>query len=715
MSADRSRPSRRLADPGGAFVLRRAVGLAAVAAGLGAGTAGADGLDAVVVSVTRDEERAFDAPASIQAVGAETIRGAGPQVNLSEALSRVPGVSVLNRQNYAQDLQLSIRGFGARSTFGIRGVRLLVDGIPATMPDGQGQASTIALPSAGRIEVLRGPLAQLYGNAAGGVVQVFTADAPAAPFGLASLDAGSAGTLRSGLQAGGQFGAVNALVDASTFHTDGARVNSAARREQLNARFRAELSEATRLTLVANLHDSPWSQDPGGLTRAQLASDPRQAGTNTVAQAAGKAVLQNQLGAVLEHRQDAERQWRARLYYGERTLENRLSIPPAAQAPATSAGGVVAFDRAFWGIGLQVTQRLRTGAAGALFATAGIDLDQAVEDRRGFLNTGGVPGALRRDETDRVGNLDLYGQLRWVVDPRWSIVAGVRSSQVRFRIDDRYLSPGNADDSGSVAYRRTSPVAGVTWSPLETLNLYANLGQGFETPTFNELFYRTGGGGPNLGLRASTSRHAEIGAKARLGEGQRLDVALFDARTRDEIVVDQNVGGRSSFRNAGRTERRGVELAWAARWSPEWSSWLAITWLQASFLDAFTGGGGLPVRAGNRLPGVPDRMAFAELAWRPGWGAPWGLVAAIEAVHVGRLFVNDANGDSAPPATTANLRLGLQQRVGGWTLRQTLRVNNVADRDTVGSVIVNESSQRFFEPAPGRQWFAGVSASFAWR
>jgi len=294
-------------------------------------------LSEVVVTANREAQQSFDAPAAIQGIGRETIEAAGPQVNLSEAINRIPGVTVLNRQNYAQDLQLSIRGSGSRAPFGIRGARLIVDGIPATMPDGQGQASTISLPSAERIEVLRGPLAQLYGNSSAGVLQVFTADGPERPELRTSVDLGSEGLRRYGLQAAGQSGALNYVVDVSDFQTDGWRVNSAAERQHLNAKLRWAFSEQTRLTLVANVFDQPVSGDPLGLTREQFEADPRQAVANSTLYQAGKDVSQSQLGMVLDHRLDAASSLTARVYAGQRDLDNRLSIPLFVQTAPTAA------------------------------------------------------------------------------------------------------------------------------------------------------------------------------------------------------------------------------------------------------------------------------------------------------------------------------------------------------------------------------------------
>ena len=653
----------------------------------------------VVVTATRDETRAFDAPAAIDAVDAATIRVAGPQVNLSEALVRIPGLTVLNRQNFSQDLQLSVRGFGSRSTFGIRGVRLIIDGIPATMPDGQGQASSVSLPSAARIEVLRGPLALLYGNAAGGVVQVFSeAGAPEPTIGV-SASAGSYDARRWGLKAStGSSGAHRLTVDASRYTTDGYREHSAATREQMNAKWVWQLGAATRLDTVVNVLDQPRALDPLGLTRAQWEENPRQAAAIAFAQDARKTVRQRQAGAVLEHRFDRDTTLDARVYYGKRDLDNALSVPPAAQAPPTSSGGIVSFERGYLGANLQLARRLELGAGVTARLLAGLDYDRMDEDRQGYLNLLGVRGALKRDEDNRVDNTDALLQATFDFGERWSAIAGVRTSRVKFRTGDRFIVPGNPDDSGTRGYRATNPVAGITWHAGRDLNVYANVGRGFETPTFTELAYRNGATGLNTGLEASKSRHGELGAKWRAGTAHSLDLAFYDIRTEDEIVVDTNVGGRSTFRNAGRTTRRGAEASYRGRWSPELRATLSLGALNARFDN------------GKHLPGTPERSAFAEIAYAP--RALPGFHAAVEGVYVGRLYVNDANEDSAPPAAVVNLRAGYTRRFGAIEVEPLVRIDNAAGRRYAGSVIVNEANRRFFEPAPGRNWLVAVNARY---
>lgn len=670
----------------------------------------ATGLQDVVVSASRQAQRSFDAPASVQFVNRATIDAAGPRVNLSEVMNRVPGITVLNRQNYAQDLQLSIRGSGARAPFGIRGARLIVDGIPATMPDGQGQASTISLPSAERIEVLRGPLAQLYGNSAGGVLQVFTAAGPKRPEITATYDAGPQRMHRVGLQAGGQQDGLNYLIDLSQFETDGWRQNSAAERKQLNARLRWQASEQTRVTVVANAFDQPESGDPLGLTRAQVQQNPRQAVANSTLYKAGKEVAQNQLGVVVDHKVDGQSEWMTRVYAGERDLGNRLSTPLSAQTSATAAGGMVDLDRVYSGLGLQYSRRTALGV-GQLRWLVGLDHERMREHRLGYINNLGVQGTLKRDEQDAVTQSGLFTQADWAINEDWSALAGVRANEVRFKVEDAYIRPGNPDDSGQVSFHATNPVVGITRHFGGHTHVYANIGRGFETPTLTEIAYKAGGSGPNLALKASPSTHSELGIKSQWAPGQRIDAALFHIDTRREIVVASNTGGRAIYANAGQTRRVGAELSHTAQWSPEWRTHLALTALRAEFAEAYKNSSGATVAAGKRIPGVANRNLFAELVWQPRFYK--GFTGGLELVHRGSIAVDDVNSDRAEAATLLNLSLRWEQTVGAWKLRESVRVDNLEDRATIGSVIANDANSRFFEPAPGRQWGVGLSATLA--
>jgi len=665
----------------------------------------------VTVTATRVERESIDLPLSIDTVDTKTIREDRPQVNLSESLNAVPGIVVQNRQNYAQDLQISSRGFGARTPFGVRGLRLIADGIPATMPDGQGQAASFNLDTAERIEVLRGPFASMYGNASGGVIQIFTADGPPQPTLGARLNAGSYDTRKWTAQYGGQHGPLNVNAAASRFRTEGYREHSAARRDHAHGKFKLDGGSAGTFTLIADALDQPETQDPLGLTAAQVAQNRRQATGVAFQFNTRKSITQNQVGLVHDFRISGRDTLQTRAYGGDRQVTQYLAIPLFVQAAATHSGGVVDLDRSYGGAGVRWSHS--TLALNApLDVHIGFDHERMAERRRGLVNNLGVARELKRDEDDTVQSNDAYAQLEWRVHERVLLMTGVRHSRVRFEAEDHFIAPGNPDDSGSVRYVRTSPVAGVTLDVSREVKLYANAGKGFETPTFAELAYRTGGApGLNFDLRPSVSWHREVGAKMLLGAAGRATLALFRIDVTDEIVVDTSGGGRNTFRNAAHTRRRGAEIGWQGRLGGGFEAAAAYTHLDAKFAEAFASGApAVLIPGGNRLPGVPSTTFYGEVVWRH---AASGFHAGAEVRHNGRVYVDDANSESALAYTIANVRAGFEQRTRRWRFSQFLRVDNITDKHYVGSVIVADGNRRFYEPAPARNWLAGVSAEAA--
>ena len=672
-------------------------------------------LDQVVVTGSRVDHGSFDLPAAISVLERDRITEGQARVNASEALAAVPGLVVQNRQNYAQDLQISSRGFGARSAFGVRGVRLVSDGIPATMPDGQGQAATFNLDMAERIEVLRGPFSAVYGNHAGGVIQLFTRDGQGAPSVDMSVLGGSDGAWKTDISAQGKGGAIGYVLDASRFHTDGLRDHSAATRDQAFAKITTQPDADSRLTLVANGLSQHDTQDPLGVKWNTVQSDPRaneidttdtQNPKRTFAERYNtrKSIDHQQLGATYQRRFGTD-SLQVTAYAGNRQVIQYQAFSKAFQAPASHSGGVVDFDRNFAGIDTRWSG-VRTLAGGSLTTTAGIDYGRSTDQRKGhenFIGTQfGVKGALRRDEQDIVSSVDPYLQAEWQAGP-WALTAGLRHSTVKVEVDDRFLSNGN--DSGSLRYNSTTPVLGLLYKVSPVLNLYASAAKGFETPTLNELFYSGSGAGFNFNLKPARSKHVEVGAKAYIGGDTRIDVALFQVHTTDELVVDASSGGRSSYKNATRTLRQGGELSIDTAWQYGLSSKLALTALHAVYEQGFGS-----VQSGNRLPGVPPASLYGELAWKD---APSGLSAAVEAIANGKVYVEDSNIQiPAPGYGIANLRLGARQRIGGWNLKQFARVNNLFDRNYIGSVIVGDANNRYYEAAPGRNYLLGVSAQY---
>jgi iron complex outermembrane receptor protein len=683
-------------------------------------------LNPVVITGTRVNQLSFSLPMSIDVVESDVIRDGRPLVNLSEALSRVPGIVVQNRQNYAQDLQISSRGFGARSTFGIRGIRMIVDDIPATMPDGQGQAATINLGSVKRIEVLRGPFSAIHGNASGGVIQAFTEDGPPGTMLSGMLLGGSYGTSRGEIKVGGTLGSAggptklgpfNYIVDISRFQTRGYRAHSAATRYQASAKLTYRFDHDATLTLVLNELQQGDTRDPLGLNRAQVVVNPRQADASAASFNTRKSINNTQGGIVYEHKFSAEHSVKLIGYMGAREVLQFLAVPRGAQIPISNPGGVVDLDRQFGGLGLRWTHR--SSGPRPLTLTAGIEYESSKERRKGFENFSGaalgVRGNLRRNENNTVTSFSQYAQAEWQFSPTWSISGGVRNTEVKFKSQDFFIGAGNDDDSGAITFRNVNPVLGLLYKATPALNLYASAGQGFETPTFAELGYRPDGGtGLNFALRPSKSNNIEAGLKWLASNNTRLNLAFFETRVTNEILPATNSGGRATFQNASDTLRRGVELSADSRFGRDLAAYVSYTYLDATFQDSYAyrptaAPAMVTVAAGNFLPGVPRNTAYAELTWRR--GQP-GFSVALEAIYRDRIFANDTNTEAASQYAIANIRIAYSHQLGGWKFSEFLRVDNVTETKYIGSVIVNESNGRFYEPSPGRNYMVGVSANY---
>lgn len=681
-------------------------------------------LDSVVITGSRVEHNSFDLPAAVDVVDAARIGADQARVNVSEALAAVPGIAVQNRQNYAQDLQISSRGFGARSAFGVRGIRLVSDGIPASMPDGQGQAATFNLDRAERIEVMRGPMSSVYGNHAGGVIQMFTADGKGRPTMEGGFSAGSYGAWKADLSTQGEAAGIGYVLDASRFASDGYRDHSAVERDQTMAKLSYAPDADSRLMFVANGF-SQKADDPLGLTWNRYKTDP--SSVEVVAELYDtRKTIEHAQGGLSYERRFGDHTVHLSAYAGQRSVIQYQSIPRATQLilPSTpanaavrkSSGGVIDFDRDFAGLSGRWIGRYQV-AGGKLTTTVGLDYEQSTDARRGYENyvgtTLGVKGALRRSEEDRVNSFDQYAQAEWQGE-RWAFTGGLRHSSVNFNVDDHYITTGNGNDSGSVSYDKTTPMLAALYKLTPTTNLYVSAARGFETPTLNELFYSGPGGSFSYDLKAATSNHLEAGIKAYVGNDSRLDIALFQIKTDDELVVSSSSGGRTSYRNAGQTTRRGLEAALDSRWQGGFTTRLAYTGLDARYDEAFSTtvlGAATVVEAGKHLPGVASHTLFGEVAWRH---APSGFHSAVETIARSKIYVEDSNTQQAAPGyAIANLRFGLDQQLGALKLRGFVRLDNLFDRQYVGSVVVGDGNGRFYESAPGRNWLLGLSARYA--
>lgn len=670
----------------------------------------------MVVTAAPTTVSELDTPAAVSVVNGDEMRQAAPRVNLSESLGAVPGLQVQNRQNYAQDLQLSIRGFGSRSTYGVRGLRIYVDGIPATMPDGQGQTSNIDIGSVDTIEVLRGPFSALYGNSSGGVINVTSQTGTQPPTVEASSYYGSFGTWHYGMKAtgavgdGSHAGDVDYTVSTNRFTTHGYRDHSGARKNLANARLGVRINDVSKLTLLLNSVDIK-ANDAGGLTADEWRDNPRQSPRGDQYNTR-KNTRQTQAGLRYERQLSAQDDLSVMMYAGERETTQFQSIPRAPQLKPSHAGGVIDLTRHYQGIDTRLTHRGELLVPVTL--TAGLDYENMSERRKGYENfvmVNGAPqygeqGALRRNERNLMWNVDPYLQTQWQLTDKLSLDAGVRYSSVWFDSNDYYITPGNGDDSGDASYHKWLPAGSLKYALTDAWNVYLSAGRGFETPTINELSYRSDNqSGLNFGLKPSTNDTVEIGSKTRIGNGL-FTTALFQTNTDNEIVVDSSSGGRTSYKNAGKTRRQGMELGLDQQFGESWRLKAAWTWLDATYRTNVCDDASCN---GNRIPGIARNMGYASFGYQP----EQGWYAGSDIRYMSDIMANDENTAKAPSWTVVGLTTGYKWSYGRMDMDLFGRIDNLFDREYVGSVIVNESNGRYYEPAPGRNY--GIGLNLAWR
>lgn len=676
-------------------------------------------LPIIKVEATHTDTSYAKTPASVFRVNAPKQQD-NIGVNLTEVLKGIPSLQLNNRENYAQDLQLSMRGFGARSTFGVRGIRLYVDGIPATMPDGQGQTSNIDLKSLDHLEVLTGPFSSLYGNSSGGAILATTKEGQGRDSVTMGYSGGSDQRSNSSIVLQGGAHAENEpayVISSSYFDTDGYREHSAADKVLNNAKLTWNLSDGSKINWVTN-YVKINADDPMGLTRALWEQNPKQAVSSAETYNTRKEIEQTQTGVTWTKPLDDHNELYAMTYVGNRHVIQYQSIPKSTQANVNNAGGVIDFDRNYYGADFRWTgKELLPNTS----ISAGVALDAMDEDRKGYENyilvnsspVYGQKGSLRRNEDNTLWNIDPYLQASWQFLPTWRLDTGMRYSNVHYKSDDHYLSNGN--DSGKTEYAKTLPSAALSWQIVPELLAYVSYAKGFETPTFTEMAYRTdGAAGFNFNLKPSSSDNYEVGLKSKNPWGY-FTLAAFQSKTKNDIVSAGTIDGRSTYRNVDKTQRQGVEFSWNKNLWKDLKAQASYSYLDATFDSDFSSASGT-VKKGTYIPGIAKNQAFARLAWQPQTGA----FAGIEAHYMDKIFANDQNTDAAPSYTTTALNVGYSWKMKDWVFNTYARVDNLFDKKYIGSVIVNDSTQikvnnqmvlakRYYEPAEGRNWSAGLS------
>ncbi|MBU2874195.1 TonB-dependent receptor family protein [Marinobacter salexigens] len=653
-----------------------------------------------VITVTAPviERELYETPVSMSAIRSETIKNGQPMLKLDETLSQVPGIYLQNQENYAQGERVAIRGFGSRAPFGVRGVMVVVDGIPYTLPDGQAQLDAIDLDSAERIEVIRGPASVLYGNAAGGVVSVTTADGRIKS-GQTSIRAtgGSNSFGKLSFNNSGSNGNWSHNVSLSALNYEGYRDQAEVEKYLFNSKLRWQMDKERSLTAIINLLDNPRSQDPGALTAEQVAEDRTQAGRFTEQYDTGQAVDQQVIGLQYQDLSAGAGELRGKIYYLRRNFEQQLPFPGPSR---------IDYNRDYFGASADYRQSFTV--AGLPFRyVAGVEAREQRDDRiRTQMSFGGDLQGLTADELQTATSLSAFTQGDLNLTDQLVLSIGGRFDRIHMDVADEFLADN--DQSGDRTFREWSGSAGLSYRYLPNHQIFTNISTAFETPTFSEFANPSGVGGLNPDTQPQKSLNHELGLRGAFDYGMDYDLTLFWVDVRDELIPYQLSGpdDRTFYRNAGDTTRKGIEATAGWLVNQSWRFETALTLADYTF-DEYTSGGNDYHE--NRLPGLPEQLWSNRLQWQ-GLG---GTFVTLETRHVGSMFADDANSVKVEDYWLANLRGGNTFYVGRKLLLKGFAgVRNLTDRDHFANVRINASNDRYFEPAAGRTWYAGLELSF---
>ena len=619
-----------------------------------------EALDEIIVTATRMDTELGRTPAAVSVVGIDDIQLGRQQLNLDESLSRVPGVYMQSNYNFSRDLRLSIRGFGARAAFGIRGVKIIVDGIPETVADGQGQVDTIDFGTARQIEVIRGPSSSLYGNASGGVVSVISEGGTETPYATARLSAGAFDFRKVQVKTGGTAGPMDYVVSLADTSLDGYRDHAEWENTQLSGRFNFDLAGDANFLAVVNYTDQPISNDPGGIDAAQAAADPRSARGRNVQFDAGEALEQTRVGFVYTLPIADEHELAVRTYHVDRDFANKLPF---------QGGGAVEIDRTFTGGGVSYTHSgMLQGRPNRLIV--GLDFDDQDDDRRRFDNLDGILGPLVFDQNERVKARGVFIQDELSLSDTISLTAGLRYDEIDFDLGDRYLVDG--DDSGSRTLDNVNPMLGIVADLTPELTLYSTYSTAFESPTTTEFANPTGGGGFNPDLEPQEATNLEVGVRGRLGQTTTYEAALYNIDVKDELIPFETAT-REYFVNAGKSDPTGLELSLQSEPFDNVRVVLSYTYSDFEF-DEFVDNDG-NVFSGNTLPGIPEHFLFGEVSYRH----PSGFFGIFDLRFVDDLFANNGNTVSVDSYTLGNFRVGMERSMGPFIASPFIGINNLFD------------------------------------
>lgn len=645
-------------------------------------------LQPVIISSSRFVGKDIQTPLAVTIIDQTRLQTGQSKLSMFDALGAVPGVFAMNSENFAQDLRISIRGFGARASFGIRGLKVVMDGIPESIPDGTAKVGNLDMGLMERMEVIKGPTAGLYGNASGGVISLFS-ETPKTFFAEVQATFGSFGFQRLQFKTGQEIGKVTYFLNASRLTSTGYRNHSALERNFFNGKVIYKFSDKSNLSVLMSYVDSPKAEDPGGLTQADIDKDRRQARQVNIDYNAYETFKQSKLALIYDQKIGEKHQINARAFYLNRDFSN---------LQAFETNGQIAFKRDFSGGGFnyQFTEKKYR-------LKAGLDLENQEDNRQRYDNKKGERGNLKLDQIESFRNIGTFILQEYTFNPQFRLSLNTRFDDIQLKISDKFLTDG--DQSATQSFQRFSPMLGFSFAPTINQSIYTNISSSFETPSLNELSnnpLNTGGFNPDLSPQKS--RNFELGYKGILSKKLRFDLAFFTIEVQDEIVPYQIAGqvGRTFFRNAGLSNRKGIEVGLTYKILAGLTTYLNYTLSDFAYKEYQTTAGKFD---GNTLPGIPKHNIYSEFRYFD----KSGLFGIVQLRSISKIYADDANTVTNNGYFTANVRVGYRKQIGALTLEPFIGINNLTNTVYNANVQINATANRYFEPASGSFLFGGIS------
>lgn len=642
-------------------------------------------IDSVTINASRSTEPQLILPLASTKLSLIETQDIRQQLSLQDYLQEVPGLFSLNANNFSQDLRVSIRGFGSRSAFGIRGIKILVDGIPETTPDGQGQIDNLNLAVIKDIEVIRGPSSALYGNASGGVISIQTIDHVKDDFIKGAMTLGSYGFQKFQLLSGFQGRKSTYVFQGSHTKTDGYRDQSGFKNNNINGKMKFHISEKSKLNININYTDSPKAEDAGGLTLDELNTNRRQARQRNVDFKTEEFVSQFKIGGNFNHEFSEKMTLETYGFYSYRDFYGRLPF---------EFGGIVDLNRNYFGNGSSINVKSTNNQL-----KLGYDWAIQNDQRSRFRNLEGEQGAKTLGQLEKFSTIGFYALNHYTIDA-FLIRMGIRYDANTLKAEDDFLE--NGDDSGSINLNAFNPSLGVSYKLSSKKIIFTGFSTSFETPALSELSANPSDiGGFNESLKPQKAQNYEVGYRS-LNSKHRFEAVLFYIHTKDDLVPYEleEFPDRTFYRNAGSTNRKGLELSYQRNLTNQLKLSTVYTYSDFEYDTYSIPSGDFK---GNALPAIPKHKALVSLLYQNE-----RLTVKLEANHIGGLFTNDANLAEVEGYTLANLNFGYKAKLGRLKLSPFLGFNNIFDTTYNDNIRINAFGGRFYEAAPGFNMFGGL-------